>query len=220
MADGDRDWEQQAGNDEVLRGPSSTRLRGPPAGSSSGFGRLSDADLLARSRSDGRAFAVFYDRWEAAIAAYFVRRTRDPELTADLTAEVFAAALAASGRYRPQTPNAAAWLFAIAHNKLVKAVRRGHVEARARRRLGIRDATALSDDAYERLESMLDPDGAAAMQLLADLPAPQREAVQAYVLDEHTYPEIAQALETSELVVRKRVSRGLAHLRAQLEKTQ
>jgi RNA polymerase sigma-70 factor (ECF subfamily) len=39
------------------------------------------------------------------------------------------------------------------------------------------------------------------------------------VLGEQSYPEIARALRTSELVVRKRVSRGLATLRKRMEET-
>ncbi len=50
--------------------------------------------------------------------------------------------------------------------------------------------------------------------LLAALPPQQREAVIARVLDEREYNEISLDLECSALVVRKRVSRGLAALRA------
>ena len=50
------------------------------------------------------------------------------------------------------------------------------------------------------------------------LPPEQREAVRARVLDERDYADIARELHTSELVVRKRVSRGLATLRTHMEK--
>jgi RNA polymerase sigma-70 factor (ECF subfamily) len=55
-------------------------------------------------------------------------------------------------------------------------------------------------------------------QLLERLPAEQREAVRARILDERSYPDIAGELQTSELVIRKRVSCGLSNLRAELEK--
>jgi RNA polymerase sigma-70 factor (ECF subfamily) len=55
------------------------------------------------------------------------------------------------------------------------------------------------------------------MALVGALPAAQRKAIVAHVLDERDYPEIARELRCSEAVVRKRVSRGLATLRAQLE---
>ena len=94
--------------------------------------RASDAELLSSARASRRSVAAFYDRYERAIAGYFMRRTRDAELTADLTAEVFAAAFAAADRYRPDAKTAAPWLFTIAQNTLASSVRRGRVEDVAR----------------------------------------------------------------------------------------
>jgi len=172
--------------------------------------------LLAATASDSRAFAAFYDRYEAALAGYFVARTRDAETAADLTAEAFAAALRGARRFRPSGPTAAGWLFTIAHNTLVSSVKRGRVEDRARRRLGIRDAASLASEDLDRIDAVLSLDGVA-LRLLEDLPAEQREAVRARVLGERDYPDIARELRTSPLVVRKRVSRGLAQLREGLE---
>jgi RNA polymerase sigma factor (sigma-70 family) len=175
-----------------------------------------DAALLAATRSDPDAFAAFYDRYEALVVAYFVRRTGDPEIAVDLTAEVFAAALAAASRYRPLSPTAAGWLFTIAHNTLATSLRRGQVEARARRRVGIRDALEFAPDELERVEALASRDDWV-VELMERLPVEQREAVRSRIVDERPYSEIATELRTSELVIRKRVSRGLAALRKQLE---
>lgn len=56
-----------------------------------------------------------------------------------------------------------------------------------------------------------------ATSALAALPPDQREAVEARIVDEREYADIALAARTSESVVRKRVSRGLAGLRSRLE---
>ncbi len=178
---------------------------------------VSDGELLAASGSRPEAFAAFYDRYETAVVGYFTRRTRDPEVAADLTGEVFAAALGAAHRYRPEAPTAAGWLFTIARNTLASSVRRGRVEARARRRVGIREAIAFTSDELERVEHAASADGWV-IELLERLPAEQREAVRARILQERSYPDIAGELHTSELVIRKRVSRGLSNLRAELEK--
>ena len=59
-----------------------------------------DDGLLARYvAGDADAFVSFYRRHLATVVGFFVRRTGDRELAADLTAEVFAALLAA-WRYR------------------------------------------------------------------------------------------------------------------------
>ena len=92
-----------------------------------------DDELL--SSDDPEAFGVFYDRHVKSLLGYFARRTRDPEVAADLTAETFASALVARRRFKPGGPPAAAWLFAIAARRLADYQRRGRVEQRMRRSL-------------------------------------------------------------------------------------
>ena len=95
----------------------------------------SDEELLAGR--DGASFERFYRRNVDAVLTYFARRTGDPTLVADLTAETFAAALARRRVYRPREGPAGAWLFVIAARQLQAARCTGHASRRARRRLGI-----------------------------------------------------------------------------------
>jgi RNA polymerase sigma-70 factor (ECF subfamily) len=178
--------------------------------------QASDANLLAAvARCDGQAFAVFYRRHLPAVLAYLMRETRDPETAADLAAEVFAAVLLSSRRYRADGPSAAPWVMGIAHNKLLMSLRRGRIESRARRRLKFAPVE-FEDQDYERVEAIADSGAGRLAQLVARLPAEERFAVQARVVDERSYRDIAAELACSELVVRKRVSRGLARVREQL----
>jgi RNA polymerase sigma factor (sigma-70 family) len=176
----------------------------------------SDARLLASVATDRDAFSPFYGRYETAVLGYFLRRTRDPELAADLSAEVFAAVLVAAEGYRAEAESAAGWLFTIAANTLRMSARRGRVEEAARRQLGVRDAVELQAEHLDRVERDRAGDSWVT-DLLSRLPADQREAIRARVLDELPYAEIAVRLQTSSLVVRKRVSRGLHNLRRELE---
>ena len=89
---------------------------------------------------------------------------------------------------------------------------------RARRRIGIRDAIEYGEDELERIDALAGQTDWAS-RLLESLPEDQREAVRERVLAERSYGEIANDLRTSELVVRKRVSRGLATLRKRMEET-
>jgi RNA polymerase sigma-70 factor (ECF subfamily) len=175
-----------------------------------------DGELLAAARSEPQAFAVFYDRYEVVVASYLARRVRDPEAVADLTAEVFAAVLNAAPRYRAKDATATGWLLTIAHNKLATSLRRGRVEASARKRLGIREPVSFHDDELERVGTVLASDRSL-IDLLNALPADQATAIRARVLEERDYGDIAATLRTSELVIRKRVSRGLNTLRREIE---
>jgi len=179
----------------------------------------SDAALLSAIASrDGTAFAVFYRRHVAAALAYLLRETRDPELAADLAAEVFAAVLLAAGRYAEQGDSATPWVIGIARNKLLMSLRRGRVEARARRRLGF-EAVALDDADLDRVVEVAHTGAGRLLQLVDTLPEDERVAVRSRVLDERPYRDIATQLSCSELVIRKRVSRGLARMREQLKET-
>jgi len=166
-----------------------------------------DEELL--SAPDARSFEEFYLRNVDMVLGYFARRTGDAELAADLTSETFAAVLAGRRRYKPRKGAAAAWLFGIASRKLADAQRKGYAERRMCRRLGM-ERIDLTDADIAHIESL----GESA--LLEDLPVDQAIAVRAHVIDERPYGEIAGELHTSEAVVRKRVSRGLATARRRI----
>jgi RNA polymerase sigma-70 factor (ECF subfamily) len=167
----------------------------------------SDEDLLACGETD--AFGIFYDRHARTVLGYFARRTGDPQVAADLTAETFASAISAQHRYRPTGAPALAWLFKIAGRRLADYERRGAVERRMRRSLAMGTPRVAPEDAA--MIGMLADD--AAVVLLAELPAEQRDAIAAHVIDERDYAELAASWQLTEAAVRQRVSRGLSALR-------
>ena len=172
---------------------------------------VTDVQLLGAS--DAASFEAFYCRHVESVLGFFSRRTRDPELAASLCAETFAAALAGRHRYRPEAGAAAAWLYGIARKKLADVQRRGYAEQSARRLLGM-ERIELSDDDATRIERLAD---AVEARVLVERLAPdQRDAITANVLEERPYDAIAAELETSQAVVRKRVSRGLAAMRERM----
>ena len=171
----------------------------------------SDEELLA-SLEPG-SFAVFYRRHVRDLVGFFMRRTRNAELAADLTAETFAAALVSRARFDPGRGSASAWLFGIALNKLAHAERGAAAERRARRRLGM-ERIELTNADIERIDAL--GSGARAHALLERLSPEQRDAIRAHVIDERPYGEIARSHGISEAVVRKRVSRGLAAIRQRM----
>ena len=179
------------------------------------YSTLSDSELLELTVADPDAFGAFYDRFEEDLLAFFMRATRRAELAADLTAEVFAAALSSVHLFRAELGSARAWLFGIARHELADTWQRGRVEDRARRRLGL-EPMSLADEALELIDELgARPTGT--LRLLDSLPEDQRAAVKGRVLQERSYDELAESLRCSQSVVRQRVSRGLRSLRQRLE---
>jgi RNA polymerase sigma factor (sigma-70 family) len=160
---------------------------------------------------DAEAFAAFYARHERAVATFLMRRTGRAELAADLSSEVFAAALIAFRGGGEPAANEQAWLYGIAQHKLIDSYRRGRVEDDARRKLGMRP-TVIDDESLQAIAALTAE--TPALELVAALPEEQRAAVTGRVIEERPYDELAASLGLSEQVVRKRVSRGLAQLRA------
>jgi RNA polymerase sigma factor (sigma-70 family) len=173
-----------------------------------------EAALLAAASSDGEAFAAFYRLFERQVLGFFMRATASPELSADLTAETFARALESLEAYDPARGRPDQWLFGIARNVLGSSYRRSRVEADARERLGM-PRLVLDDHAAATIAALSEAHEHATLAL-ATLPEEQRRAIDARVVQERDYAEIAGELRCSEAVVRQRVSRGLRLLRSRL----
>jgi RNA polymerase sigma-70 factor (ECF subfamily) len=180
-----------------------------------------DSDLLvARERTD-EAFAIFYRRHLDDVLRYCARRGLDATTAADVTAETFAAALLWRNRYRPEAGPARAWLLGIASHKIADNGRRWARDRRAIRRLALEPVELTDRDRAEYAELIAEEERASpTTSALADLPADQRTAVYARVVEGESYDEIARHLRISKAVARQRVSRGLRALRLRLGKEQ
>ncbi len=175
-----------------------------------------DARLVAQvAAGDEAAFSALYRAYLPLVLRWSLRQTGDRELAADLTAEVFAASLLASGRYRTELGSVGAWLLGIAGNKLRESRRHRRIEDSARRKLGV-EPLAFTDSDLERVDALVGMSDRLEA-LISKLPDEQRRAIMARVVDERAYGDIAVELNCSESVVRQRVSRGLKVLRSELE---
>jgi|SRR5215203_232448 len=171
---------------------------------------ISDDDLLVSDEPED--FGIFYDRHVRNVLGYFARRTIDPEVAADLTAETFASALSARRRYKPGRAPAGAWLFTIAARRLSDYQRHGHVETRAQKALAMQRVAVAAEDA-DMIKLLADD---VAISMLTELPGDQEVAVRARVIDGDDYDEIARREHVGQAAVRQRVSRGLATLRGRI----
>lgn len=71
---------------------------------------------IAAIGHDPDAFEVFYRAHVEEVERFIARRFGDPYTVADLTADVFLAAIQSAESYRPAHGAAVAWLFGIARH--------------------------------------------------------------------------------------------------------
>lgn len=178
----------------------------------------SDGALLRATDDDPEAFGVFYDRHVRAIMGLIYASTGSPDSAADITAETFARAYLARGRYRDQAPTARSWLAAIAQNELRKTLRKGRTDARASRRLGV-ERPRVDDISIERMEEILDlaPMRASVRAAMGNLSPRVADAIRLRVEMGLPYQDVARRLGCSEQAARTRVCRGLSELEKALE---
>ncbi|HEY4346285.1 MAG TPA: RNA polymerase sigma factor [Gaiellaceae bacterium] len=172
-----------------------------------------DAQLLRASRTDARAFRELYDRYTMRIYGFHLRRTRDPHAAHDLTAETFAQAWLARGRFEDLAGGTAGpWLFAIAKHLILASVKRSRLERDASTRLGLLDGLDREPAAATPGETWLD----GLDEALAGIPDGQRAAIELRVVHDLSYDDVGKALGTTPRAARVRVHRGLTALRSQL----
>jgi RNA polymerase sigma factor (sigma-70 family) len=152
------------------------------------------AEDLADVVSDPDAFEAFYRRHVTVISRFLARRVVDPQLVADLTAEVFHEVIRSAHTYRAGRGSEFGWLYGIARNVLANDRRREGLRLRAER--GAAGQRMLDDDDIARLEERIDAESAARRLRLAlsALPESERAVVELVAVDGLSLKDAAAAL--------------------------
>src|SRR5579862_5659388 len=170
---------------------------------------------LRRLAQDRAIFRAFYGEHVEAVQRFVARRVDDPDLAADLTAEVFLAAAQAAGRYRGEGPPRA-WLFGIARVVVAGELRRGALERHALRR--IEGSRLLDGDDVARIQERIDAAARsralyAALRRLSDA---ERAVFELVAIDELSVTDAARVLGLRPVTARVRLHRARAALRREL----
>jgi RNA polymerase sigma-70 factor (ECF subfamily) len=155
-----------------------------------------------------------------AVAAYFARRSADPHVVADLTADTFVAVITGFGSFDPRKGTGRAWVFGIA-----RRVYASYCEAysqqkhRMQRLAGRRD---LDPDQVEELVDRIDAEraGRHLVSELAMLPEGDRAVVELVDMAGLRPKEAAAALGLAPGTVRMRLMRTRARLRREVLREQ
>ena len=148
-----------------------------------------------------------------AVTAYFARRSTDPQVVADLTADTFVAAITGFASFDPRKGTARAWVFGIAGHMYASYCQAYSQQQQRLERLGGRRDLDL--DQVDELLERIDAERAARGLLteLARLPERDRAVIDLVDIAGLQPKEAAAALGLSPGTVRMRLMRARARLR-------
>ena len=171
-----------------------------------------DALPIAESKNNAAAFSVLYDRYVQSIYRYLYYRVGSAPEAEDLTSQTFLSALEALPRYQHQG-NFAAWLFRIAHGKMIDYVRR------QQKQLPLKDAYL--SEANDLLAEIADADEIAQLWVLIHkLEDGEQELIRLRYTAGLPFAQVAAVLGSNENTVKKSLYRVVARLQSQLEDLQ
>lgn len=167
-----------------------------------------DADLLTRymQAGDEAAFTALVRAHERLVIGTAARITGNAELARDVAQQVFAT-LAQKGWMLTDRTSLAGWLHHAARHVALRLARSETARNRRHEQLTLDTPDPPGSDVWPMLE-----------EALATLPDAEREAVVMHHLQDRSYAEMASALGLTEAAARKRVSRGIQSLGAQLRR--
>jgi RNA polymerase sigma-70 factor (ECF subfamily) len=175
------------------------------------------AEHLRWIGTDPELFEVFYREHVEDLQRFVARRVGDRARAADLTAEVFLAAIESAHRYRARRGTPKAWLYGIARIVVANDRRRQGRERDREERF--RGSALLDSDDAARMDARIDA-AAQARRLYAAmdrLPDGERAVLELVALDELTVAEAAAAAGVRTVTARVRLHRARRRLRAELE---
>ena len=167
--------------------------------------------------TDPDAFEVFYREHLETVQRFVARRVADPQLAADLTAEVFLAAVDSASTYRPDRGAPAGWLVGIARNVMGTEFRRQSRDRAVVRRIAGR--RLLDADSLAHIEERIDAEREARelYEALASLPPRDRALMELIALDGLSVIEAAAVLGVKPGTARVRLHRSRARVQSLLK---
>lgn len=173
--------------------------------------QLSEEELLAEALAfNEAALGEIYDRYEGKIYAYIFRRTGEPELANDLTAQVFMKVLEAIRKKNAWQSSFSGWIYRIAHNAVIDYYRRRD----RRNHVPIDEAPILMATDYnpaQTAEKNMDAEQLRAA--IRRLTEEQAAVVSLRFLEGYSIAEVAKMMEKTEGAIKALQYRGVATLR-------
>lgn len=171
----------------------------------------SDSELIVRAKAgDEQAFTQIYERYASAIFRYIYFRIGEVEMAEDIQADVFMRMFEGMARYEDRGWPISAWLYRIAHDRTIDAIRR----RKSRPSISLDAWEGSYEGPEDGVETMFDHDEL--KRVLLDLTEDQRQVIHMRFMSDLSIQEVANRLGRSECSVKALQHRGLQSLARRL----
>ena len=173
-------------------------------------------DRIARETD---ALESFYRDHVEAVQRFVARRVSDPHLAADLTADVFLAAVDSASSYDSSRGPVVAWLYGVGRNAIAAEARRRSRELHAVRR--IEGRRLVDGSALARIEERLDAERESRRlyRAIEELSPDDQALLELVSLDGLSIADAARVLGVKPATARVRLHRSRARVTARLHET-
>ncbi|MFN0130364.1 MAG: sigma-70 family RNA polymerase sigma factor [Verrucomicrobiales bacterium] len=174
----------------------------------------SDADLLRLvAERDSAAMGALYDRHSRMLYATILRIAGEPAEAQDILHDAFVQIGRKAGGYDPAGGRPVGWLVTLARNLALDRVRV------AKRRRELLETALEPDPRVVSGDAVVDQKDEAHYwaNAVANLPSPQREALELAFFAGYTQEEISERLQQPLGTIKARIRRGLLKLRDSIE---
>lgn len=181
-----------------------------PAATTAQFADL--IGLVAREH-DTAAFELLFHHYGPRVRSYVLRRTGDPRLADELVQETMLAIWRKAALYNPVRGEPGAWIYTIARNLLISALRRD-----ARPAIDVDDpAFVPAAEPSAEVGYAASEDADRLRQAMDRLPPEQRDLLTRAFFAERSHARIAAELGLPLGTVKSRIRAAFARLRAALQ---
>jgi RNA polymerase sigma-70 factor (ECF subfamily) len=160
---------------------------------------------------DRESFISLFNHFAPRVKSYLIRRRVDEQRAEELTQDAFLTVWRKAGQFDPSRASAGAWIFTIARNLWIDAIRREHHPDDG----CMPDPPETPATPEDELKTV---EGVARLQsALKTLPIEQAQVMRLSFFEDFTHWEIAKTLDLPLGTVKSRIRLATGHLRRALE---
>ena len=203
---GETDWRRPG-----LRGATDGRpLLTPASGARPGVLPDASALVVAVARRDRAAFATLFEHFAPRVKSYMLKLGATPAAAEELAQEALLAVWRKADSFDPSRAGAAAWIFTIARNLRIDAVRRDRIF----RVLDGEPKEEASGEPGPEAQLAGNQQSAAIRRAMTTLPREQVEVIRLSFFEDKAHGEIADTLQLPLGTVKSRLRLAMTRLKA------